>query len=109
MSTRTPTPADLDARLIVGDRAELVEVIAEHDVTGGRCVRCGWTGRACPSRVLARAVREHRALPGWLVHLVDDVPGAVAPGPRLSDDERHAIEDAAPGLFEPLPRVGRAA
>lgn len=103
-TTMRPTSADLDHRLIIGDRAELIEVIGEHDVTGGRCAWCGWTGRACPSRVLARAVRDRKAVPGWLVHLVDVVPGAIAPAPRLSDDERRAIEDQAPGLFEALPR-----
>ena len=103
-TTRTPTTADLDPRVIFGHRNDLAPVIAEHDVTAGRCIRCGWTGRACPSRVLARAVRERRAVPGWLAHLVEAVPGAIAPAPRLTDAERRAVEDETPGLFEPLPR-----
>lgn len=109
-TTTRPTAADLDPRVTFGHRNDLLPVIVEHDVTDGRCIRCGWTGRACPSRVLARAVRDRKAVPGWLVHLVDVVPGAIAPAPQLSDDERRAIEDQAPGLFEALPRqTGRGA
>lgn len=102
-----PELAELDRRLLDGvARGELLAVFFDHDApTGGACPTCGWvTSRArpaCPSRVLARAVREYKPAPGWLLHLVDAVPGAIRPSERLSLAEQRAAEDAAPGLFEP--------
>lgn len=107
---RAPVAADLDPRLTAGaTRLELLAVVTDHDApTDGKCPACGWqTGRGqrvCPSRALARAVREHRPVSAWLLHLVDVVPGAVAPAARPSKDELRAAQDAAPGLFDALPR-----
>jgi len=108
---RAPVRADVDARLLAGaGRIELGRVIADHDAPpGARCPRCGWPSggrgqRACPSRMLARAVRDRRAVPAWLVHLVDDVPGAFASTVRVSDEVLRGAEDELDGLFAPLPR-----
>lgn len=111
MSNSLIAAADLDHRLIGGaDRFELANIIAEHDVAAGTCQWCGWSGKVCPSRALARAVRDRRSVPAWLAHLVDVVPGAIAPAARLSVAERRAVEDAVPGLFDVLPRrTGRVA
>ncbi len=117
MSTmRAPAVADLDPRLIAGATLpELLTVVTDHDApTDGTCPGCGWrTGRGqrvCPSRALARAVRERRPVPAWLLHLVDAVPGAFAPTPVDQAAER-AAQDALPGLFDAPPRrtPGRAA
>lgn len=105
---RAPTAADIDARLRAGGagRIELDRVIADHDTPAGtRCPHCGWPvggrgQRACPSRAMARAVCDRRPLPGWLLHLVDDVPGARAPAAAVSPQQRWADEDALPGLFD---------
>lgn len=113
---RAPTVGDLDPRLLAGvPRSELLTVVVDHDAPpDGTCPGCGWrTGRAqrvCPSRALARAVRERRPVPAWLLHLVDAVPGALAPTPVDVDAERAAL-DALPGLFDAPPRhtPGRAA
>ena len=108
---RAPVRADLDTRLTAGaGRIELGRIIADHDAQpGARCPRCGWPSggrgqRACPSRMLDRAIRDRRAVPAWLVHLVDDVPGAFAPKLRVADEVLRAAEDELPGLFAPLPR-----
>lgn len=113
---RAPTAAELDPRLLAGvPRPELLTVFVDHDApTDGTCPACGWsTGRGqrvCPSRALARAVRDRLPVPAWLLHLVDVVPGALAPTPVDVDAERAAL-DALPGLFDAPPRrtPGRAA
>lgn len=113
---RAPTVGDLDLRLLAGaPRPELLAVVVDHDApTAGTCPACGWrTGRGqkvCPSRALARAVRDRRPVPAWLLHLVDVVPGALASTPVDVDAER-AVLDAQPGLFDAPPRrtPGRAA
>lgn len=109
---RAPTIADVDPRLLAGaGRMELGRVITDHDTpVGTYCPRCGWpvggVQRACPSRALARAIRERRALPGWLLHLVDDIPGARAPAVPVDPQQSWAAEDALPGLFDaPLRQV----
>lgn len=113
---RAPAVGDLDPRLTSGaTRPELLAVVTDHDApTDGICSSCGWrTGRGqrvCPSRALARAVRERRPVPAWLLHLVEVVPGAFAPTPVDRDAERTEL-DALPGLFDALPRAvkGQAA
>lgn len=107
---RAPTVADVDSRLLSGvGRIELGRVMAEHDAPAGSwCPRCGWpvggVHRVCPSRGLARAIRDNRAVPGWLLHLVDDVPGARAPRAPVDPEQRWAAEDGLPGLFDAPPR-----
>lgn len=106
---RAPTVADLDPRLTTGaPRLALLSVVTDHDApTDGPCPACGWlTGRGqrvCPSRALARSVRERRPVPAWLLHLVDAVPGAVAPALVDKVAERAEL-DALPGLFDAPPR-----
>lgn len=105
---RAPVLADLDPRLVRGaGPTVLAEVIADHDTPtgGGGCPTCGWTvgavgQRACPSRSMARAIKARRPLPGWLLHLVDDVPGATAPSAPVPPQQRWAREDSLPGLFD---------
>lgn len=107
VAMRVPTAADVDPRLLAGTgRIELTGVIADHDTRPGlRCPRCEWpvggAQRVCPSRALARAIRDHRPVPAWLMHLVDQVPGARAP---LDPADARAVEDALPGLFDPPTR-----
>jgi hypothetical protein len=119
MTMRAPTVTDLDPRSAAGaTRPELLAVVTDHDApTDGRCPACGWqTGRGqrvCPSRALARTVRERRPVPAWLLHLVDAVPGAFAPTPVDKAAERAEL-DGLPGLFDAPPRQtthrkGRAA
>ncbi len=102
---RAPVVTDLDVRLTTGTtRPELLAVVTDHDApTDGTCPACGWqTGRGqrvCPSRAMARAVRERRSVPAWLLHLVDVVPGAFAPTPVDRDADRAAL-DALPGLSD---------
>lgn len=113
---RAPTVCHLDLRLLAGvPRRELLAVVVDHDApTDGACPACGWRPgrgqRVCPSRALARAVRDRRPVPAWLLHLVDSVPGAFAPVPVDVDAER-AVLDAMPGLFDAPSRQtpGRAA
>lgn len=105
---RAPVAADLDARLSAPTRPALLALVADHDAPAdGRCPSCGWqTGRGqrtCPSRAIARAVLSRKPAPAWLLHLVDTVPGLSAPAVRDRDAER-AAQDAAPGLFDALPR-----
>lgn len=108
LAVRAPTVADLDPRLLTGaGRIELGAIIAQHDApVGSCCPQCRWPvgglgqQRTCPSRALARAIRDRRPVPAWLVHLVDDIPGARTATPPVD----RAVEDARPGLFDPLPR-----
>ena len=104
---RAPAVGDLDPRLVQpASRIELARVASDHDTPAGavRCPACGWVigggQRVCPSRALARSVRDRRPVPAWLVHLVPAVPGAVAPRVASSAAQRHATDDALPGLFE---------
>lgn len=112
MEQRAPQVGDLDPRLLEpAGRMVLVAVAAEHDAPEGtrRCPGCGWVvgggQRVCPSRALARSARERRPVPAWLVHLVDVVPGAVAPRLKPDSAELHAAEDSLPGLFAAPERV----
>lgn len=109
---RAPQVGDLDPRLLEpAGRSVLAQVAADHDGPDGarQCPGCGWPlgggQRVCPSRALARSVRERRPVPAWLVHLAEDVPGAVAPRVVADPAERQAAEDALPGLFEAPQRV----
>lgn len=109
---RAPRPVDLDTRLTTSGtpRAALVAVINAHDAPmDGKCPACGWqTGRgqrACPSRAMARAVATRRPVPAWLLHLIDAVPGALAPSVRPDKDALRSAEDACPGLFDAPDRV----
>jgi hypothetical protein len=115
-AARAPGVADLDPRLVAGaGRIALLTVIAEHDTpAGARCPACGWRvgargQRACPSRAMARAICDRRPVPGWLLHLVDDVPGARAPAAPVALEQRWTDEDALPGLFDAPPRQPSAA
>ncbi|MGD9525317.1 hypothetical protein [Pseudonocardia sp.] len=107
---RAPTVADADPRLLAGcGRIELGRIMAEHDAPAGSwCQRCRWpvggVHRVCPSRALARSIRDRRPVPGWLLQLVDEVPGARAPAVPVSPQQRWAVEDALPGLFDAPPR-----
>jgi hypothetical protein len=110
-AVRAPAVGDLDPRLVAGaGRIVLLTVIAEHDAPAGtRCPGCGWRvggrgQRACPSRAMARAICDRRPVPGWLLHLVDHVPGARAPAAPVAPAQRWATEDALPGLFDAPPR-----
>lgn len=112
VAQRAPQVGDLDPRLLApAGRLLLAEIAFEHEVPHGaaRCRGCGWWvgggQRVCPSRALARCVKDKRAVPAWLVHLVDAVPGATAPRVAASAAERHATDDALPGLFEAPERV----
>lgn len=108
---RAPAVADIDARLLAGaGPTVLMQVIADHDTAPDSwCPRCRWWvgrpgHRSCPSRALARAIKARRPVPGWLLHLVDDVSGARAPIAPVPIGERWAAEDAMPGLFDAPPR-----
>lgn len=98
---------DLDSRLLSGvGRTGLLQTLIDHDTPGvGRCPSCGWaattTRRFCPSRQVARALIEHKALPAWLAHLADAIPGAqTSRASEQSVEEQRAAEDETPGLFE---------
>lgn len=100
---------DLDRRL-VGFTARTVrlQVLVDHDSQRSvHCPTCRWAvdrGRpACPSYAVALCLLENRALPSWLAHLADQVPGARIRAEKPGDDARRAEEDAAAGLF-PAPR-----
>jgi hypothetical protein len=108
-----PRMSDLDVRLrdgIATTRAELACIASEHDAPAGKpCPMCGWrtdrTHPACPSAVVARALRHRRALPGWLAHL--PVPGAI----RSKETAMQTVAelDALPGLFPAPVRENRRA
>lgn len=111
LTLRAPEVSDLDERLLAGAGSmQLAQVIVDHDApTGAPCPRCGWKvggrgQRTCPSRALARAIKDRRPLPGWLLHLVDDVPGARAPSAPVPPEQRWAADDGQPGLFAAPPR-----
>ncbi len=98
---------DVDGRLRAGrcGRTGWMQVLIDHDTPGlGRCPSCGWVAttsrRDCPSRVIAKALLEHKPLPAWLAHLAEHVPGARVKSTPESREQLRAAEDALPGLFE---------
>lgn len=114
----TPRPVqltDLDPQLLdvtQHGRIALGLIAAEHDAPrGGRCPRCRWRAtdyqQGCPSRVIARALRERTPAPAWLAHLAGSVPGLTARTARPAPEQRQAMEDGLPGLFAPPPRQSR--